>query len=204
MTVGALNNAIIGSHTEAEWLQLVEDWGWRCFYCAKPVCANSLDKEAELSKDHLVPTSRGGVDFIWNIVPACIACNRLKTDMTVDEFRAARPVLCENISEKSTSDLSLTTRPLSGFAVQAVDYLAKRMDMNAPFSAADRRKILKQQADAIHRRRLTEAGQLALDFSEIAPLVFKGIEIAERKSPHADRITELRQQVAEIEQRRKA
>lgn len=88
---GALNQEVIGSHTDAEWSALVREWKWRCFYCAKPICKNSLTPDAELTKDHMLPISRGGSDFIWNIVPACFACNTLKGTLTVDEFRSHRP-----------------------------------------------------------------------------------------------------------------
>jgi len=91
MTYGALDNTIVGSHTDTEWSALIRQWKWRCFYCARPVCKNSVDPDGEVTKDHQLPISRGGSDFIWNIVPACFRCNTLKGTMTVDEFRAARP-----------------------------------------------------------------------------------------------------------------
>jgi len=88
---GALDQSVVGSHTESEWSALVREWKWRCFYCAKPICKNSLIPDAELTKDHMLPISRGGSDFIWNIVPSCQHCNDLKGNMTVDEFRTQRP-----------------------------------------------------------------------------------------------------------------
>jgi hypothetical protein len=88
---GALDNAIVGGHTEDEWQALVRQWKWRCFYCARPVCKDSIDPDGEITKDHQLPISRGGVDFIWNIVPACRRCNLLKGIMTVDEFKRSRP-----------------------------------------------------------------------------------------------------------------
>jgi len=38
----------------------------------------------------MTPISRGGVDFIGNIVPACLRCNQLKSNKTVEEFRTER------------------------------------------------------------------------------------------------------------------
>ena len=34
---GALDNTIPGSHTEAEWLELLSRWNWLCFYCGEPI-----------------------------------------------------------------------------------------------------------------------------------------------------------------------
>jgi hypothetical protein len=102
---GALNNEVAGSHTEAEWQALVEAWGWRCFYCGKPIHENPESILDALTKDHLVPISRGGSDNIGNLVPACFNCNRLKGMMTIEEFRRERPVFftdVQNSRRKST------------------------------------------------------------------------------------------------------
>lgn len=39
-----------------------------------------------LTIDHLVPQSRGGLDEITNYVSCCTPCNRLKTDLPLEEF----------------------------------------------------------------------------------------------------------------------
>ena len=68
-----------GSHTASEWLEKVEQYAGRCAYCgsdAKP-----------LTRDHDVPLSRGGTDFIENILPACQSCNSRKSRQTAKEFR---------------------------------------------------------------------------------------------------------------------
>lgn len=67
-----------GSHTEAEWLAVVELYGGRCAYCAK--------KPKRLTRDHVIPLSRGGTDHIDNVVPACSKCNIRKRAMTLEEY----------------------------------------------------------------------------------------------------------------------
>ena len=62
----ARNNAALGSHTTAQWLDLVETHGGRCVYC---------DEAKPLARDHVIPLARGGSNFIYNIVPACRSCN---------------------------------------------------------------------------------------------------------------------------------
>jgi 5-methylcytosine-specific restriction endonuclease McrA len=48
----------------------------RCYYCG----------EKSNSRDHFVPTVRGGKHHALNMVPACKECNELKNDMTFEEF----------------------------------------------------------------------------------------------------------------------
>ena len=74
----ALQYAAPGHHTGAEWLGTLAAWGYRCAYCGK---------RAALERDHVVPLSRGGGDYIENIVPACTPCNRSKKDLLVEEWR---------------------------------------------------------------------------------------------------------------------
>ena len=58
-----------GSHTLNQWLELVEQYKRMCAYC------NCVKK---LTKDHVIPVSKGGTDNIENIVPACVSCNSRK------------------------------------------------------------------------------------------------------------------------------
>ena len=54
---------------QGEWLILQKKYDFRCFYCGDVV---------KLTKDHIIPVSKGGKDTIDNIVPACMSCNRKK------------------------------------------------------------------------------------------------------------------------------
>jgi hypothetical protein len=204
---GALDNSVTGSHTQEEWSELIRLWKWRCFYCARPICQNSLDPKAEITKDHMDPISRGGTDFIWNIVPACFACNCLKGDMTVDEFRATKPAVSGKPSEFYTGDSGLapTGKPeearkttdvcktIGEILEQAIPHLNRKRTMDLerhPEYWQNRRMALKAQAASIGRRRLETAGQLTLPIfgdgaerlpiqSEAAALVVKkGIALA--------------------------
>ncbi len=187
MVFGALNNEIIGSHTEQEWLDLLEKWNWRCFYCAEPVQRNSPDPNHEATKDHMTPISRDGVDFIGNIVPACRHCNDLKGNKTVEEFRAERTWV---LSKKSTEDIRCGARPSDPQLIQdspsvevsaqapplptievaamwkrVIDDVAQRktMDSTQDFAQRERRRlVLKAQAESIKRTRLEAAGQMTL------------------------------------------
>jgi 5-methylcytosine-specific restriction endonuclease McrA len=59
-----------GRHTQAEWFQLAAEMGWRCVCCG--------EQPARLTKDHIIPVSRGGSDAIGNIQPLCQSCNSIK------------------------------------------------------------------------------------------------------------------------------
>ena len=47
-------------------------------------CGNTFSFD-ELSRDHIMPTSRGGKDVWQNVVSACKPCNQRKNDMTLEE-----------------------------------------------------------------------------------------------------------------------
>ncbi|GAB3282641.1 HNH endonuclease [Parahaliea aestuarii] len=51
----------------------------RCLYCGRQF------SRAELTRDHVLPTSRGGLDRWENVVAACKRCNWAKDDRTPEE-----------------------------------------------------------------------------------------------------------------------
>lgn len=63
-----------GSHTQKQWIGKVESLGWRCFYC------NEVLDRGTLTKDHFIPLSKGGSNYLENLVPACKSCNSKKRD----------------------------------------------------------------------------------------------------------------------------
>jgi 5-methylcytosine-specific restriction endonuclease McrA len=54
------------------WMAKVAYHGWRCFYCHIPLTDETL------TKDHRKPLSRGGSNWVANLVPACKPCNSQK------------------------------------------------------------------------------------------------------------------------------
>ena len=58
-----------GSHTLDEWNDLKRSFHFRCVHC---------NKRKKLSKDHIIPLSKGGSDYIYNIQPLCNSCNSKK------------------------------------------------------------------------------------------------------------------------------
>ena len=58
-----------GRHTLEEWEALKESANQKCLNCRE---------EKELTKDHIIPLSKGGTDYIDNIQPLCRNCNSKK------------------------------------------------------------------------------------------------------------------------------
>lgn len=71
----ACHRGLEGSHTFAEWDELVEECGCVCVQCRRG--------ERPLERDHIVPISRGGSNYIWNIQPLCKPCNVGKSNKWV-------------------------------------------------------------------------------------------------------------------------
>lgn len=64
--------------TETDWRKLLHRFDNRCAYCGS---------DGELTKDHVVPISRGGRHAVGNIVPACWQCNMSKGTKFLVEWR---------------------------------------------------------------------------------------------------------------------
>ena len=97
------------SHTERQWQGKFFRCQMQCYYCRIPLVLGGNGPELA-TKDHLTPLTRGGSDAISNIVPACIDCNRLKGDMTEEEFRTARQKFARSaFSNSNTVPCSLQT-----------------------------------------------------------------------------------------------
>ena len=70
---------VIGSFSNFEWWCLMAGYDFKCAFCG--------DTEKELTRDHIVPISKGGTNYIDNIQPLCGSCNYTKQDRSMEEFR---------------------------------------------------------------------------------------------------------------------
>ncbi len=61
-----------GSFTEGEWETLKIQYNWTCPRCKK------REPEINLTVDHIIPLSKGGSNWIENIQPLCLDCNKRK------------------------------------------------------------------------------------------------------------------------------
>lgn len=60
---------LLSDFTEEQWQHALKSFGYRCAYCRA---------KTTLSRDHVIPVSKGGAYTRTNIVPACIHCNSSK------------------------------------------------------------------------------------------------------------------------------
>ncbi|MCA1840201.1 MAG: HNH endonuclease [Actinobacteria bacterium] len=65
-----------GSHTPDEWSALCKEFGNQCLKCERD--------DVRLTKDHVIPVSKGGTNDIGNIQPLCQSCNASKKDKHID------------------------------------------------------------------------------------------------------------------------
>lgn len=63
-----------GHHCRGEWETLKAQYNWTC-----PACTKS-EPVIKLTKDHIIPVSKGGSNNIENIQPMCQPCNSRKND----------------------------------------------------------------------------------------------------------------------------
>lgn len=73
-------------YSHQHWKETVIFFGGECAYCGK-----TMRKGERLTRDHLVPLSKGGTTTQDNIVPACAACNSTKGATEWHEWFMAQP-----------------------------------------------------------------------------------------------------------------
>ena len=67
-----------GSHTDKEWQSL------KAFYDYKCLCCGKREPEIQLTRDHVIPLTKGGTDSIDNVQPLCARCNSKKNNKHID------------------------------------------------------------------------------------------------------------------------
>jgi 5-methylcytosine-specific restriction endonuclease McrA len=85
---------------------LIRD-GFACAYCGRKLTMNSVTKE------HVLPVSRGGLDTLANVVAACLDCNGRKADQTPEEAGMKLRVYPRALSEAEKLELLVKTHKSS-------------------------------------------------------------------------------------------
>lgn len=66
-----------GFHSLIEWSLLKELHNWTC------LCCKEREPFITITRDHIIPISKGGTDNIENIQPLCRSCNSKKYNKTI-------------------------------------------------------------------------------------------------------------------------
>ena len=77
-----------GSYTEEQWLDTLEYFDYKCAYtgeCIKVSC----------HIDHIIPLSKGGTSYIWNLVPSTASANLSKQSRNMEEWYREQEYFCE-------------------------------------------------------------------------------------------------------------
>mgnify|MGYP000435089036 CR=1 FL=1 len=83
-----------GRHSEAQWQQLLILCEHKCVACGT---------SEDITRDHIVPLSRGGSDDISNIQPLCRACNSAKNKYKIVDYRTGAQITSvEDIKKQKT------------------------------------------------------------------------------------------------------
>lgn len=78
--------------TDDELSEIYDKSDGYCRYCGKKLAFTNYGRLGERGAwevDHSVPRSRGGTDYLRNLVPACVDCNRDKGPRTGKSYRAS-------------------------------------------------------------------------------------------------------------------
>jgi 5-methylcytosine-specific restriction endonuclease McrA len=70
----ALKKSASGKFTAKEWKDRKKEYGNACAACGVE------EREMVLAADHIIPLSKGGSNWIWNIQPLCGPCNTRKNN----------------------------------------------------------------------------------------------------------------------------
>lgn len=71
----AKQKGFINTLTSQEWLDILENYNYRCAYCDIEFDCENLPE-----KEHVIPISKGGNNTKENVVPSCRSCNCKKSN----------------------------------------------------------------------------------------------------------------------------
>lgn len=83
-TIGANRRARVrnakGNFTHQQWELKKKYYGNKCRICG------ILERDTQMVRDHIIPLSRGGTNFIANLQPLCQHCNSVKYNKKMEEL----------------------------------------------------------------------------------------------------------------------
>lgn len=85
-----------GFITAREWKDLKDQYNHTCLKCGRK------EPSVQLTVDHVTPLSKGGSNWIDNIQPLCITCNKERWTYTID-YRLQSSGICDLAEERKSN-----------------------------------------------------------------------------------------------------
>lgn len=88
-----VKKGVHGVHSNKQWEERKKSFNYKCAFCG--ISENEIKfrwantQFNKLTKDHILPISKGGTDRIDNIQPLCISCNSSKKNNVIVGFTAS-------------------------------------------------------------------------------------------------------------------
>ncbi len=126
------------NYQKAKWYKKIKEKGTTCYYCGKSI------KGKEVTIDHKIPLSKGGMDQPGNRVFCCYKCNQIKANYDYEYFVKNRELLHQTFKNKfkdtitvNISDIKLPSYILnstpSGHTVEKVrNYYIQNGEFDKP------------------------------------------------------------------------
>lgn len=108
-------------------LAMLKTYG-RCAYCGKKL------GDENLTFDHIIPYSQGGQNSIDNLYPACQACNQMRGNKSIEEFRKELQEGLKTAAEKmkisgtSARDIMLKSYMSIDIKIKPVIFFFEKLD----------------------------------------------------------------------------
>lgn len=118
-----------------------------CFYCERKFTLKNYGEGNAVIKtvDHIIPESKGGVDYRINTVVSCKHCNNLKHSLSIDEYIERVKGLIQrgetfgNIPKESLNTIIRKAQELKQYVEDKGAKLYKKSSNNGPmyYAATD-------------------------------------------------------------------
>ena len=82
-----------GNYTKEQWKETLEYFDYKCAYTGECIKDN-------LNIEHIIPVSKGGTNYIWNLVPSTPQANISKKDRDIEEWYRKQPYFSEERLDK--------------------------------------------------------------------------------------------------------
>lgn len=100
-----------GEFTEEEFENISLDYfGWKCAYTGEVI----LEDKSNCHREHVIPISKGGVNYIWNIIPSTPFANISKKDRELEVWYREQPYFSEERLQKIYDYIEVVKASMDG------------------------------------------------------------------------------------------